>query len=80
MPLNSSVGMCMNNQIVLLECMSLQIVPFKMSAARMSVIRKNEVGLVWFSLVLWHINPCWLFNAKSCFYIYIKYMIHKHIL
>ena len=24
-------------------------------------------GLVWFGLVLWHINHCWLFNAKSTF-------------
>ena len=37
-------------------------------------------GLVWFGLVLWHINPCCLFNAKACFYIYSKYMIRKHIL
>ena len=28
--------------------------------------------LVWFGLVLWHINHCWLFNAKSCLYIYIN--------
>ena len=27
-----------------------------------------------FGCVLWHINLCWLFNAKSCFYIYIKYI------
>ena len=33
---------------------------------------------VWIDLVLWHINHCWLSNAKSCFYIYIKYMICKH--
>ena len=26
-------------------------------------------------LVLWHINPCRLLNAKSCLYIYIRYMI-----
>ena len=25
-------------------------------------------------LVLWHINHCGLFNAKSFFYIYIKYI------
>ena len=31
-------------------------------------------GLVWFGLVLWHINHCWLFNAKSSLYIYIKYL------
>ena len=31
-------------------------------------------------LVLWHINHCRLFNAESCFYIYIKYMICKLIL
>ena len=35
---------------------------------------------IWFGLVLWHINHCWLFNTKSCFYIYMKYMICKHIL
>ena len=35
-------------------------------------------GLVWF--VFSHINHCWLCNAKSCFYIYIKYIIYKHIL
>ena len=27
-----------------------------------------------FSLVLWHINHCRLFNAKSSLYIYIKYL------
>ena len=26
------------------------------------------------SLVLWHINHCWLFNAKSFLYIYIEYI------
>ena len=31
--------------------------------------------LVRFDLVFWHINNYWLFNAKSCFYLYIKYMI-----
>ena len=35
---------------------------------------------VWFGLVFWHINACSLFNAKSSLYIYIKYMICKHIL
>ena len=30
-------------------------------------------GLVWFGLVLWYIKHCWLFNAKSSLYIYIKY-------
>ena len=30
--------------------------------------------------VLWHINHYRLFNAKSYFYIYIKYLIHKYIL
>ena len=30
--------------------------------------------LVWFGLILWHINHCWLFNAKSSLYIYIKYI------
>ena len=30
---------------------------------------------IWFGLVLWHINRCRLFNAKSSLYIYIKCMI-----
>ena len=28
----------------------------------------------WLGLVLWHINHCRLFNAKSSLYIYIKYI------
>ena len=36
--------------------------------------------MIWFGLVLWHINHCRLFNAKSILCIYIKYMISKHIL
>ena len=35
--------------------------------------------MLWFGWVLWHINHCRLFNAKS-FYTCIKYMISKHIL
>ena len=30
--------------------------------------------MIWFSWVLWHINHCRLFNAKSFLYIYIKYI------
>ena len=41
---------------------------------------EHPIWLVWFSLVLWHINLSWLSNAKSCFCIYIRYMICKHIL
>ena len=33
-----------------------------------------NVSLVWFCLVLWHINHCWLFNAKSSLYIFIRYI------
>ena len=32
---------------------------------------KKIMQLVWFDCVLWHINSCGLFNAKSCLYIYI---------
>ena len=35
---------------------------------------------LWFGLVLWNIKNCWLFNTKSCFYVYIKYMFCKQIL
>ena len=31
--------------------------------------------MIWLGWVLWHINYCRLFNAKSSLYIYIKYMI-----
>ena len=31
--------------------------------------------MIWFGWVLCHINHCWLFNAKSYFYIYIRYII-----
>ena len=34
------------------------------------VIFKISV-LDWFGWFSWHINRCWLFNTKSCFYIYI---------
>ena len=30
--------------------------------------------MIWFGWVLWHINHCRLFNAKSTLYIYIKYI------
>ena len=29
------------------------------------------IHMIWFGWVLWHINYCWLFNAKSSLYIYI---------
>ena len=32
--------------------------------------------LVWFGLVLCHMNHCWLFNAKSSLYIYIYIYIY----
>ena len=41
-------------------------------------IWQRMVGLV-LVLVLWHINHCSLFNVKSCFYIYTKHTICKHI-
>ena len=30
--------------------------------------------MIWFGLVLWHINNYRLFNAKSSSYIYIEYI------
>ena len=30
---------------------------------------------MWFSWILWHINYCRVFNAKSSLYIYIKYIV-----
>ena len=34
----------------------------------------NRYILVWFGLVLWHINHCILFNSKSSLYKYIEYI------
>ena len=34
----------------------------------------NIQDFVWFGLVLWHINHCRSFNAKSSSYIYIEYI------
>ena len=40
--------------------------------------------MIWFGWVLCHIYHCWLFNAKSSLYIYIKHikfglvMYHSH--
>ena len=34
----------------------------------------TNFSLVWFGLVLWHINHCRLFNAKSSLYIFIRYI------
>ena len=31
--------------------------------------------MIWFGLVLWHINYCRLSNAKSSLYIYIRYIL-----
>ena len=33
-----------------------------------------KIYRIWFGLGLWHIIHCWLFNAKSSFFIYIKYI------
>ena len=41
---------------------------------------RNSRQLLGLVFVLWHINHCRLFNAKSSLYIHIKYMICKHIL
>ena len=30
--------------------------------------------MIWFDRLLWYINHCRLFNAKSSLYIYIKYI------
>ena len=36
-----------------------------------------RISVGWFSFMAY--QPLWLINAKSCFYIYIKYMICKYI-
>ena len=43
-------------------------------------IPQSSRTAVWLGLVLWHINHCRLFNAKSSSYKYIKYMICKHFM
>ena len=34
----------------------------------------NNIILVWVGLVLWHINHCKLFDAKSSYFIYVQYI------
>ena len=34
----------------------------------------NIYDLVWLGWVIWHINRCRFFNAKSSLYIYIEYI------
>ena len=36
----------------------------------------NKYDLACFFFFFWHTNHCWLFNAKSCLYIYIFYLYH----
>ena len=36
--------------------------------------------MIWFHWVLWHINHCRLFNAKSSLYTYIKYIWYDFVL
>ena len=36
------------------------------------------VILVWFGLVLRHVNYCWLINTKSCFYILLSITLFPH--
>ena len=57
--------------------MSLCIGLYLFSSDRKNIFSRT---MVWFGLVLWHINHFRLFNAKFFLYIYIKYMISKHIL
>ena len=45
---------------------------FMKPASHVTVVPKNVK--LWWGLVLWHINHCKLFNAKSSLYIYIKYI------
>ena len=62
------------------------IVPSSIDSCGLSVqLKMFSVGLVlfglaWFSLVLWDIKHCRLFNAKYSLYIYIKYIWFLNIL
>ena len=31
--------------------------------------------MIWFGWVLLHIKHCWVFNAKSLLYVYIRYIL-----
>ena len=33
-----------------------------------------QIYMIWFSWGLWHINDCWLYNAKSSLFIPIEYI------
>ena len=45
------------------------------SRRKKCLILEAQTYSVWFGLVLWYINHCWLFNDKSCFYIYVGHSI-----
>ena len=55
----------------------------KSCLGKQAIKRQNVLILIdifyWFHSVLWHINPCELFNAKSWLYLYIIYVICKGI-
>ena len=66
-----------------LDPMNIYVI-FSSSSSNCLFIYKGQTNslflIIWYGLVLWHINHCWLFSAKSCFYICTKYMICKYIL
>ena len=45
------------------------------SLSHTGLVGFKEDILVWLGWFLWHINHCRLFNAKSCLYKYIEYVI-----
>ena len=50
--------------------------PFWIHSIHMSIYSYGNLnGSLMVGWVLWHINPCWSFNAKSYLYIYQIYMI-----
>ena len=48
--------------------------PLWVIQCRILFIHIYQIYKIWFSWILWHINQCRLFNAKSSSYIYIKYI------
>ena len=64
-PMNFSANLCTHTHLY----QHASINRFHIFYMLQSFIRKIDFGLVWLGRVLWHINHCKLFNAKSSLHI-----------
>ena len=58
-----------------MACQQLEIIQ-----CQILLIHIYQICMIWFGLILWHINHCRLFNAKFSLNIYIKYILFSLVL